>query len=166
MILHLRSAGNGARTVSNRVCSLRVFLRHEGVNDVVQTKDIPRYTEKVVESYGMEELRSLFATCTSDQALVYRFFLGSGAREQEVMRACWSDVDWEAGLLHIRAKPDLDWTLKDHEERSVPCPTRCSAILPRAEEFGPKIVFCSRRRTGTKWSFLATAEAHRAACWP
>ena len=36
------------------------------------------------------------------------------------MYSCWSDTDFEAGVLNIRAKPDLDWTLKDHEERAVP----------------------------------------------
>ena len=29
--------------------------------------------------------------------MVFKFFLGSGAREQAVMYACWSDIDWEAG---------------------------------------------------------------------
>lgn len=119
-ITYLRSRGSGARTVSNRVCSLRAFLRDRGLTDIVRTKDIPRFTEKLVDAYGPEELRSLLRVCTPEQSLLYRFFLASGAREQEIAFATYRDLDFEAKLFHVRAKEDLGWTLKDYKERSVP----------------------------------------------
>lgn len=88
----------------------------------VRTKDNPRFTEKLLDAYGPEELRSLLRVCTPEQSLLYRFFLASGAREQEVAFATYRDLDFEAKLFHVRAKEDLGWTLKDYEERSVPLP--------------------------------------------
>ena len=132
-----KEKGLGARTVSNRVCALRTFLRANGLPDVVKIKDVPRYTEKVVASYSPSELKILFEACTPEELIRFRFFLGSGGREQEVMYACWADVDWDAGLFNITAKRDLGWTLKDHEERSVPLPDSLLGELTRRRESRP-----------------------------
>ena len=54
--------------------------------------------------------------------MVFRFFLGSAAREQEVAFTAWNDIDLRNGLWHVRAKPDRGFKPKDYEERTVPLP--------------------------------------------
>ena len=78
-------------TRANRACSLRGFLQHAGLNDVLRSKDIPRYTGKLVLPLGPRKLRALFAACTPEEAKVYKLILGAGLREQEAMYSCWSD---------------------------------------------------------------------------
>ena len=47
----------------------------------------------------------------------FQFFLCTGAREQEVMHACWTDIDFTDGVYTIRDHPECGFTTKDHEER-------------------------------------------------
>jgi integrase/recombinase XerD len=125
----LRERGNGPRTAFNRVAWLRTFFRHFEQPFPLASKDFPKYTKKVVAAYQREELRTLFAAATDGQRLLYQFFLGSGAREQEVMHACWEDIDFVSGVWSIRAKPEWRWQLKDNEERAVPLPDTLLADL-------------------------------------
>lgn len=54
------------------------------------------------------------------------------------MHGCWSDIDFTSGVWAIKAKPDLSFTLKDHEERSVPLPDRLIADLEGRRLLRPK----------------------------
>jgi integrase/recombinase XerD len=66
------------------MAGLITFLRHFGFSRPLAKKDMPRYTDKVISAYNLEELKRLFDSMTSADRLAYQFFLGSGAREQEV----------------------------------------------------------------------------------
>jgi integrase len=75
------------------------------------------------------ELDKLFAAMTDEERVRYKFFLGTGARESEAAQAAWQDVDLHKAELHIRAKPDVGFTLKSHESRSVPMPASLVQVL-------------------------------------
>ena len=98
------------------------FLKANKITGLVSAKDWPRYTDKEVEVYEPEEVTAFFAQCNPKQRVVFRFFLGSGAREQEVAFTAWTDLDLRNGLWHVRAKPDRGFKPKDYEERTVPLP--------------------------------------------
>ena len=120
----LKARGNGARTVFNRVSGMVTFLKHCGFLHPLKKHEMPRYTKKVADAYNAEQLKAMFSYLNGEERLTYQFFLGSGAREQEVMYGCWSDIDFVSGVYSIKAKPDLGFTLKDHEERAVPLPDK------------------------------------------
>jgi integrase/recombinase XerD len=145
----LRRAGNAPRTVFNRVQWIGFFFRHFGLEHPCPKRDIPKYTEKVAAAYNTEELRGLFEEAGEDR-LLWEFFLASGGRDQEVQYAAWSEIDFVSGVWSIKAKPDLGWTLKDHEERAVPLPDKLLADLKarRAARPDDRFLFPSRKGGG------------------
>jgi integrase/recombinase XerD len=116
----LVARGNSARTTANRLGYVFTFLRHHDIQGLLKTSDKPRYTKRAPNSYSREFLKRLFSACNAEERLLFRFFLLTGCREQEVSYACWSDLDLSRRMLTIQEKADLDWTLKDYEERSIP----------------------------------------------
>lgn len=123
----MRKERLGDRTVYNRLSEVKTFLRT--VKEIcplglaIHNKEVNlkiKFVEKKVRAYRPDELRTIFSAATPDEWLLYQFFLCSGAREQEVMNARWSDVDFEDGIFTIREKDD--WKIKDREEREVPLP--------------------------------------------
>jgi integrase/recombinase XerD len=126
-LLHYSAAlagqGNGARTVANRLGYITTLLRQNDVAVPPKKGDKPKFTKRAPNSCSKEFLQSLFAACNPEQRLVFRFFLLTGCREQEVSYACWSDIDLSKRTLTVREKADLGWTLKDYEERSIPLPS-------------------------------------------
>lgn len=56
-------------------------------------------------------------------------FLGTGCRDNEVVHACWQDLDFRAKTCDVREKPDMAFKLRDHEERTVPTPGHLVELL-------------------------------------
>jgi hypothetical protein len=46
----------------------------------------------------------------------------TGMREQEVMHAYWSDVNFSHTTVRVSHKPDRGWTPKAYKEREIPIP--------------------------------------------
>ena len=69
-----------------------------------------------------EELAALFAACDSEERLWYEFFLMTGMREQEVMYAYWSDINFTHATVRVSHKADRGWTPKAYKEREIPIP--------------------------------------------
>lgn len=116
-VSHLRQQGLSERTLSNRAGEITTFLRFVGVKDVaVKVK----YTDKKVRAYRPDELTKLFAAATPEEWALFQFFLGSGARDQEVMFATWDDIDFEDGIFTVHEHPEFGFVPKDKEEREIP----------------------------------------------
>jgi integrase len=81
------------------------------------------FTEKPVEAYSKEQLKTLFSLCEKDEKLVYLFFLNSGCREAEVSHTEVADIDFKRNLLHVQGKPHRRFRLKGKEDRFVPIPS-------------------------------------------
>ena len=118
--------GSSDRTISNKLGEIGTFLRKNGHRDVTLRW---KYTEKKVRAYRPDELKTLFSAATPDEWLLFQFFLGTGAREQEVMYACWEDVDFTDGIFTVREHLDLGFRPKDCEEREIPLPDHLVAAL-------------------------------------
>ena len=114
------------KTINKRVIVMLQAMRRAGANIQLHKGDWPRTIDKRVEIYEREELTRFFKACNPEERLVFQVFLCSGFRSREVSCLTWENVDWKAGTLSVRPKPDFGFTPKSYEERTVPIP---SALL-------------------------------------
>jgi integrase/recombinase XerD len=112
------------RSVYNKFENIMTFLKAQGVRGLVGKNDWPRYTEEEPKIYEQEELDTLFAAGDEEERLWYEFFLMTGMREQEVMYAYWTDVNFAAATVRVTHKPDRGWTPKAYKEREIPIPLK------------------------------------------
>lgn len=114
------------KTINKRVIVMLQAIRRAGANIQLHKGDWPRTVDKRVEIYAREELARFFKACSPEERLVFQVFLCSGFRSLEVWCLTWEDVDWRAGTLSVRPKPEFEFTPKGYEERALPIP---SALL-------------------------------------
>jgi integrase/recombinase XerD len=112
------------RSVYNKFENVMTFLKAQGIRGIVGKNDWPRYTETEVEIYDDDELDTLFRVCDSEERLWFEFFLMTGMREQEVMYAYWSDINFLASAVRVSHKIDRGWTPKAYKEREIPVPEK------------------------------------------
>jgi integrase len=137
--VRLKQDGMSDRTIANRVANVVTFLKKNGSSASLRWK----YTEKKVRSYRPDELKAMFSVADPDEWLLFQFFLGSGSREQEVMHACWPDVDFNDGVFTVREHLEFGFKPKDSEEREIPLPDHLlDALRMRRQEWqDAKLVF-------------------------
>jgi integrase len=138
-----RTAGNKMLRVSQYLRSLQGLRPGEGL---VTTKDA-RFIQGEPEVYTKEELKLFFAHCTDFQRLVFQTYLRSGLRKQELEHLTWSDINFSAGLIQVRAKPG--WKPKDWEERNIEVGAGLLDMLRAAPRRGD-LVFANTK--GRKWT--------------
>jgi integrase/recombinase XerD len=141
-----RTRGSAPRTVYNNIQSILTFFRRNGIDKLLISADMPRFVEKKVAAYNEIELKALFAAANDEERLAYQFFLYSGGREREVSYATWRDIDFQSKTFTITAKPDLGFTPKDFEERSVPLPDALVDALHERRRLYPdsRLIFTNK----------------------
>jgi integrase/recombinase XerD len=125
----LREEDLAARTVANRIARISCFLRHFKITGLLASHEKPRYVEREPQAYNEEQLRALFRACNKEEELIFRFFLGSGCREQEVANLTYRDINFVNKTVTIREKQVTNFLPKDREERTVPLPDTLIAAL-------------------------------------
>jgi integrase len=85
------------------------------------------YAEEECNPYTKAELNRFYAACTKHEELVFKFFLHSMGREQEVANTEVRDLLFANGILWIRSKQDRGFRLKGKKGtaskgRKVPIP--------------------------------------------
>lgn len=118
----LEDDGYAPGTVDDHLNILYFLLKKNGVTVRIPKDEMPVVEKEPAMPYTNEELDRLFAAMDSEQAIRYRFFLGTGCRDKEVSFASWADLNLERGTYTIRAKPEMGFTIKNHEQRTVPLP--------------------------------------------
>jgi len=96
---------------------------------ILMSADMPKFTKCKVTPYTEENLNGLFAVANSWERLFMSCFLFTGMREQEVSHLYWRDVNWEERDISVTAKPELEWTTKTYEERTVEAPEQLMDLL-------------------------------------
>jgi integrase len=145
--------GFSSKTLDTRINIVYFMLKKNGITPRVPKDELPAVEEEAAVPFSDSELKKLFAAMdlgadgkklkVQEQTELYKFFLGSAARSQEVTFASWQDVDFEKGLFHVRQKPDVGFFPKSHESRTVKMPDKLVAMLK-----GRK-----KRNPGTRWIF-------------
>jgi integrase/recombinase XerD len=117
------------KTINKRVIVMLNAMRSQGAVIQMKKGDWPKTVDKKIEIYQPEELKTFFAACTPEEKLIFQVFLLAGFREREVATFGWPDIEWKEGKLGVSAKPQLGFTSKSYEERSVPVPMSLVAAL-------------------------------------
>jgi integrase len=134
---------NSARTAGNKLTRIsqwyRDSLRLKPGEGLITTKDTRLgVTDREPEIYTAAELKTLFNACvprwTAEQIL-FRTFLVTGFREDEIRFLTWADLDWKNFTIKVTPKPEYDFVIKDHEERTVPVPPWDMGSLKVKKEF-------------------------------
>jgi integrase len=134
----LAERGYDARTLHNKILVVLMLLKANNIKtDFRLTADLPRFETERAVPFEKDWLDKLLAAMDNEEKFRCRFFLGTGCREQEVTFAAWSDIDFTNGEYHVRRKPDVGFTPKSHESRSVPLPTSLLADLKARREAMP-----------------------------
>jgi len=136
---HLYSLGNEARTVFNRMGIVQQLLKLHGFTGLLKPCDKPKFVSNVREMYQPEELEALFKACSSNQRVLYMFFMLTGERDKEISYTTWSDIDFRRKCVRVTAKKHLGFKPKDKEEREIPVPSLLVAALKeyKVRQTGP-----------------------------
>lgn len=130
--------GNAPRTVRNRVDFFHIFIHHFGLASILNKKDKPKFTDKQVRAYSPVDVGKFFGMASRDEADLLMFLLCTGAREQEVQFACWSDLDLVGKTYKVTEHLDLGYRPKDKEESAIPIPTALVELLQERRKRYPK----------------------------
>jgi integrase/recombinase XerD len=121
---------NSARTAGNKLTRVsqwyRDSLKLKPGEGLITTRDTRLgVTDREPETYTAEELKKLFKACVTRwpaEQILFRTFLVTGFREDEIRFLTWADLDWKNHTIKVTPKPEYDFVIKDHEERTVPVP--------------------------------------------
>jgi integrase len=112
----LRKRGNSDRTINNKHVSLFGFLRWAGVDTKKLAARAPKYTEKSVEVYNTEQLKTFFASPSVPYHLiVFNVLLKTGLRMQEAIFLEGHDIDFTRGTVTVSEKDDLGFVIKGYK---------------------------------------------------
>ena len=150
------------KTIDTRLNIVYFLLKKYGIKVRLPRDEMPVVEEEQAVPYTDEELKKLFAaidkvmTGTTRKranaemvkgktysgegfgaAARFRFFLGTAARDKEVTYAAWPDIDFDKKTFHIRAKRDVGFTIKNHENRTVPIPDGLVNLLKARKKNAP-----------------------------
>jgi len=104
----LQADGHSARTIQKVRTTLRAAL-HQAMREelifrnVASLVQLPTWVRKPIHPWTVEEA-SAFLDATEGHRLhiAFRLLLTYGMREGEVLGLRWNDIDFEAGVFHIR----------------------------------------------------------------
>lgn len=133
---HLEGQGYAEKTCDTRLNIVFFLLKKNGVVARVPKDEMPIVEVEDALPYTDEELTRLFDAMDDEDILRYKFFLGSGCREQEVMFASWHDIDLAKKTYTVRRKDGL-FNPKTHESRTIPLPTSLVEALKVRREKQP-----------------------------
>jgi integrase/recombinase XerD len=130
--------GRSERTAGNKMLRVNQFMRWvlklDPGKGLVTVKDA-KFVEQEPEVYNEEDLKKFFEACGPFHLAVFKTFLMSGLRKQELENLTHQDISYHAGTLKVCAKPGF--RPKTWEERTIEVPTDLLDIfktLPRRGE--------------------------------
>jgi integrase len=119
----LRDRGMSPRTIANKDARVRSWLKFCGV-DLKFLPPKPKFEETLPEIYSPGEIKAALKAADDYMGIVIRMALMLGLREQEIMYAEWSDIDWHHAVYRVQGKTRKDWKfeVKDYAQRDIPIP--------------------------------------------
>ena len=119
----MRDRGLSDRTVCGNYQNVLAVLRFTGLDpQKLKFPPPPKYELKLPTVYTSVQLKRLFAEANEYERMAFQILLKLGLREQELMYAEFSDIDFEAKVFRVQGKEQYDFKVKDHEQREIPMP--------------------------------------------
>jgi integrase len=112
-LLHqLRRTGCSAKTAASALATLQSVMRFArrcgwivaDPVELLEPDERPRPTRRRQRVLGRAEIERLLATCTRRDRLMIATVLYTGVRISEMLGLVWDDIDFEAGVIHVRAQ--------------------------------------------------------------
>lgn len=148
----LRERGCVDRTVANKHARLKSFLKFAGA-DLSILPPKPKYEEELPTIYTPEELQAILSAADDYMRVVIEMGLKLGLREQEIMYAEWTDLDWQGSAFRVQGKKFWGFKVKDSEQREIPVPAELLERLKAWRKEHPRtrlIVGTASGRANTK----------------
>jgi integrase len=119
----LEAKGHAPQTVHTAFCTAMTFLKQSGIHLGIATKDWPSFDPRDVETYTSEELDALFLAATAEESALFKSFLFTGMRNQELAHVTYADIDFKHSIWSVRSKPKRNWKTKSKTGvRRIPVP--------------------------------------------
>ena len=152
----LRKRGLTERTVANRHQRLKTFLRFCKV-DISFLPPTPKYEEGLPTVYTKENIKAILDAADEQMYLVIELGLKLGLRDQELMHAEWSDIDWTHSVYRVQGRPHWKFLVKDSEQRDCPIPADLLDRLKAWRESHPETTLILGTKKGTPNTHLLRA---------
>jgi len=112
LIRSLAGEGRAPRTIAGALATLgsilRYALRRGYITDNplrrLETGERPRPAPRARRALGQDEIARLLAACAPRYRLLIVTALYTGMRISELLALTWADVDFGAGVIHVRAQ--------------------------------------------------------------
>ena len=112
MIRSLAGEGRAPRTIAGALATLgsilRYALRRGYITDNplhrLEAGERPRPAPPAPRALGQDEIARLLAACAPRYRLLTVTALYTGMRILELLALTWADVDFGAGVIHVRAQ--------------------------------------------------------------
>jgi integrase len=143
---HLRvAAGAAAKTVFTESIVLRQVVNFALSRDLINSDPLkglklkkPKPTPQ--PCWTREEVEKIISASREPQRLIFIALADSGMRIGELTFLTWHDVDFDHGVIHIRAKEE--WKPKTGDQRAIPLTLRVRTML-------------ESRPRGSRWVFTS-----------
>jgi integrase/recombinase XerD len=133
----LTAKGFAGKTIDTRINIVNFLLKKNDVEARLPKDEMPVVETEAAVPYGDDELRKLFGEMDEEEAIRYKFFLGSACRDKEVTFAAWADLNFDKRTYTVRSKPEAGFTVKNHESRTIPIPDSLAAALKARRKANP-----------------------------
>jgi integrase len=87
---------------------------------LIQVDRIPIEDAKPIQLMTADQEVGFLKACDPWQLPVFATLLLTGMRPGELVHLLVEDIDLDAGVAHVRNKPELGWRVKTRQQRSIP----------------------------------------------
>lgn len=133
----LTAKGFAGKTIDTRINIVNFLLKKNGVDARLPRDQMPVVETEAAVPYSEDEMRKLFREMDKEEAIRYKFFLGTACRDKEVTYAAWAGISFDKKTYTVRGKPDEGFTVKNHESRTIPIPDTLAAALKARRKPNP-----------------------------
>jgi integrase/recombinase XerD len=158
---HLKAKGQSDRSQWNKFASVMSFLKQNRITGLVNKNDWPVFTEEEVSVFTDDELKRFSDACDETETLWFKFFYVTAMREQEVMHASWTDIDFENKTATVRENKQFGFKPKAYKGRLIPLTSELLDLLKawkKKSDSSCGLIFPTRG-CNPKLDFLDTCKA-------
>jgi integrase len=118
---HLRAQDYKPLTVHDYFAQVLIFLKARNVHLGIPRKQWGKPAPRKAQKYTDEELDALFLHANSEESLIFKSFLFSGLRNQELANLTYGDINFKTSVWTVQPKHNWE-TKSDDSVRWVPVP--------------------------------------------